>query len=247
MILRLLANDGFLTVNKTVAHEFGLDAAVLLAHLASVQVYWENRDGLKDGMFFDTAEHIHDETTLSRFKQTKAINALKERGVLKTTRMDVPAKMYYSIDEIVLEVILKNKISNNLKTRVKETSKQELKKLENYNKNKEIRLENNKPKDTVGDVMKDVPTDLVDVVEAFVEHRKKLKSPMTGTALKIALTKANKIANGDVNTVRAIFEQSIGNGWKGVFPLNEEKKSQREELAQAWRELEDGIDGTGSL
>ena len=95
--------------------------------------------------------------------------------------------------------------------------------------------------------MKDVPAGLVDVVEAFVEHRKKLKAPMTGTALKLALTKANKIAGGDMDTVREVFEQSIRNGWKGVFPLKEEKKSQREELAQAWRDLEDGINGKSGL
>ena len=96
MILRLLANDGFLTVNKTMAREYGLDAAVLLAHRASVQIYWEERDGLDpDGMFFATAESIQEATTLSRFKQRKAIGVLSDDGVLTTDRKGVPARQFF--------------------------------------------------------------------------------------------------------------------------------------------------------
>lgn len=113
------------------------------------------------------------------------------------------------------------------------------------NNNADIKpYSNNKEVDAI---LKELPADLVDTVKAFLEHRKKLKSPMTAKALELAVKKANKLAGGDTQIVKAIFEQSMMNGWKGVFPLKEEKVSQHDALAQAWRELEDGIDGTGSL
>ena len=248
MILRLLANDGFLTVNKTMAREYGLDAAVLLAHLASVQVYWEDRDGLdSDGMFFATAESIQEATTLSRFKQRKAIGVLADNGILTTDRKGVPARQFFRINENILEQCVKNKSLNNLKTRVEEISKLDVKKFQNINKNKEIRLDKNKSND-VDAILKELPPELVDTIKAFLEHRKKLKSPMTATALELAVKKANKLAGGDTQIVKAIFEQSMLNGWKGVFPLTKEKeKSQRDALAEAWRELDDGLNGTGDM
>ena len=59
-ILRLLALDGFLSVNKHLARILGLDAAVLLAELASAHNYFESQDQLTpEGMFFETVERIN--------------------------------------------------------------------------------------------------------------------------------------------------------------------------------------------
>ena len=113
------------------------------------------------------------------------------------------------------------------------------------NNNTDIKPNNNKEVDAI---LKELPAELVDTVKAFLEHRKKLKSPMTATALELAVKKANKLAGGDTQVVKAIFEQSMMNGWKGVFPLTKEKeKSQRDALAEAWRELDDGLNGTGDM
>jgi len=48
---------------------------------------------------------------------------------------------------------------------------------------------------------------------AFEEHRKKLRKPMTDTARSLIVSKMQKIG-GDPN---AILEESICNGWQGVF------------------------------
>ena len=81
-----------------------------------------------------------------------------------------------------------------------------------------------KSKATVQDVLEMIPEELRETAEAFVEHRKKLKAPMTGHALELAIKKAKKYANDDLDTTIAIMEQSIENGWKGIFELKDKKK-----------------------
>lgn len=52
----------------------------------------------------------------------------------------------------------------------------------------------------------------------FVEFRKRIKSPMTEKAVSLMITKLNKITSNSEEQVE-ILNQSILNGWKGVFPL----------------------------
>lgn len=150
-ILKLLASDGFLSVNKYLASELGLDAALMLAELASTQNYMESKEMLdEDGMFFETADYIEDNTTLTQYQQAKAIKVLEDRGLVKTCRKGVPAKKYFAINEDNVTALFQNKFSKNLKTRSEKTSKLDTKKLENINKNREqknreIRIENNIP------------------------------------------------------------------------------------------------------
>lgn len=66
----------------------------------------------------------------------------------------------------------------------------------------------------------EAPAELHEVLGDFAEMRKKIKSPLTDRAMKLAISKAVEYANGDTETVIAIFNQSIMNGWKGIFPLH---------------------------
>ena len=52
----------------------------------------------------------------------------------------------------------------------------------------------------------------------FVKHRKSLKAPMTTRALKQLMNKLNSLATNDSIKIE-ILNESILNGWKGVFPL----------------------------
>lgn len=51
----------------------------------------------------------------------------------------------------------------------------------------------------------------------FKEHRKDLKSPMTDRAEKMAIKKLEKMG---VEQHREIIEESIINGWKGLFAVS---------------------------
>lgn len=143
-ILRLLASDGFLSVNKHLARIVGLDAAVLLAELASAHNYFESREQLTaDGMFFETVEHIQENTTLTQYQQAKAVKVLSNAGILETKKIGIPAKRYFLINEEAVLNILDYKKSKNLITGDKKTSSQETKKLDCNNKESN-KKENNK-------------------------------------------------------------------------------------------------------
>ena len=61
-------------------------------------------------------------------------------------------------------------------------------------------------------------TELKNTLIEFVKHRKSLKAPMTTRALKQLMNKLNSLATNDSVKIE-ILNESILNGWKGVFPL----------------------------
>ena len=80
------------------------------------------------------------------------------------------------------------------------------------NINKETNIYNDEPK-------------LDTAVKEFITFRKKIKKPMTDHAVKLMLSKLNKLSS-DTDEQVEILNQSILNGWQGIYPLKrEEKKS----------------------
>ena len=170
-ILRLLASDGFLSVNKHIARIVGLDAAVLLAELASAHNYFESRDQLTaDGMFFETVEHIQENTTLTQYQQAKAVKVLSNAGILETKKIGIPAKRYFLINEEVVLNILDYKKSKNLITGDEKTSSLEVKKLDCNNK--ELNNKNNNKDNRVAFTP---PT--LDEVSAYCRERQNSVDP----------------------------------------------------------------------
>ncbi|MFL0168265.1 helix-turn-helix domain-containing protein [Candidatus Clostridium helianthi] len=58
----------------------------------------------------------------------------------------------------------------------------------------------------------------------FIKHRKTIKASLTTLALKKILNKLNSIASDDTTKI-TILENSIMNGWRGIFPLKELNQS----------------------
>lgn len=63
--------------------------------------------------------------------------------------------------------------------------------------------------------------------EALIEHRKATKSPMTSHSKKLAINKLDELRGQGNDPVRVI-NQTILNGWKGLFPLSENQRHQRQ-------------------
>ena len=131
----LLSSSSYLIVNKFLAKKIGLKEAVLLADLISKEQYFIDNKTIKDGWFFNTAKNIEYDTTLSRHKQSLAIQSLVKEGFIKTDLRGVPATLHFKI--------IDNKILNFLKSSIKEIDKLDVKELKT-NKNKLIRITNNK-------------------------------------------------------------------------------------------------------
>lgn len=70
-------------------------------------------------------------------------------------------------------------------------------------------------------VFTDVP-ELNQAILAFMEFRKSIKKPMTDHAVKLLINKLNGMTSYIPEQIE-IINQSIVNGWQGVFPLKNEQ------------------------
>ena len=122
----LLSSTAFLVLNKQLAKQIGLKAAVLLADLISKEEYFIAK-GMTDGWFFNTEANIEEDTTLNSYHQRKCIKTLKKEGLIEVKRKGIPAKQYFKINEQQVPQILNNLSFKNSTT---------------INKNKEIRITN---------------------------------------------------------------------------------------------------------
>ena len=73
---------------------------------------------------------------------------------------------------------------------------------------------------------------LDDEIRAFIENRRKMKSPMTDHAVQLMLKRLRGLSPNKKEQVE-ILEQSILNGWKGIFPLKV-----GDSQGEKWRQLE---------
>ena len=99
MMINLLANNGYIVLNKTLMKKVGLYEAILIGELSSEQIYWEKRNELVNGFFYSTRENIEKQTMLSSHQQRIAIENLKKMGILEVTLFGMPQKAWYRIIE----------------------------------------------------------------------------------------------------------------------------------------------------
>ena len=72
-------------------------------------------------------------------------------------------------------------------------------------------------------IYSDVP-ELNETIIAFIEYRKSIKKPMSDRAITLLLGKLNKMSNSVQEQIE-ILNQSILNGWQGIFPLKNDSGS----------------------
>lgn len=149
-ILDLLRSDGSITVNKSLAHEIGLDEAIVLSELIARQKWHESKNETKGGWFYCTVGKLEEQTTLSKYKQSKAINNLAADDLIKKTVKGVPAKRWFYINEQQVINLVTNKKLKNSTSGSKENRQQGVKKTNrsNTNNNKKDNTENKKKKAT---------------------------------------------------------------------------------------------------
>lgn len=71
------------------------------------------------------------------------------------------------------------------------------------------------------EIYKDIPEAILETVKDFEIHRKSIKKPMTEKAMELMLKKLNRLSEGDIGKSKLILEQSIQNGWTGIYQLKE--------------------------
>ena len=124
-VLKLLASDNYIPVNRDLIKIFGLEEAVILGELCNEYNYWEREDKLVDDMFYCSAVKLEERTGLSEYQQRKALQKLKDAEVIHTELKGLPATKYFKINT--------DKILSFLQTSSKKTKELVPKKLESSN------------------------------------------------------------------------------------------------------------------
>ena len=73
----------------------------------------------------------------------------------------------------------------------------------------------------IGEVAVTGETELDKVLKNFIEFRKTIKKPLTPYALELLKKKLDRLANDDETKIK-ILNQSILNGWQGIYSLRGE-------------------------
>ncbi len=99
-ITDLLRNAGFVIYNRNLARNIGVNEAILYSELLSRWNYFKERGQLtEDGFFFNTVKDLEEGTALSEYQQRRALNSLKEKGLIEMEVRGMPAKRYFRIVE----------------------------------------------------------------------------------------------------------------------------------------------------
>lgn len=148
-IIQLIASSNYITVNKSLVKLLGIEETIILGELASEYEYWSRREELQENYFYSTIENIEENTTLTEYKQRKALNNLKEQGIIDIKIKGIPAKRFIKINEEQVFNLLNIKSFKNSSTsslKIKELDAKKLKgnknkSNKNNNKNNNIYIE----------------------------------------------------------------------------------------------------------
>lgn len=83
--------------------------------------------------------------------------------------------------------------------------------------------------------------ELREALHAFVESRRAIRKPLSPHGLHLALQELDKLAATDDALKVAIVNQSVLNGWQGLFPLKDNARASPESppVRKSWAELEE--------
>ena len=92
-LIKLLAHDNFILVNKDLMHEIGLEETIMLGELCNEYNYWKAKDQIdENGYFYSTIDNIEKATTFKAKKQKKILDRLQELNIVDVKLKSMPAK-----------------------------------------------------------------------------------------------------------------------------------------------------------
>ena len=73
--------------------------------------------------------------------------------------------------------------------------------------------------------------ELEEAFRGYIDFRREIKKPMTDRAIDLAMMELNNLSGGDNRKAILILNQSVVNGWQGLFPLkgNESRDKKKQE------------------
>ena len=172
-----------------------------------------NKTGWQDNFTVAIAV-LEIKTGLKKQAIINARNNLKQAGLIEFSSRNGNKSAIYKINSFVSFKETQTNTQTQTQTNT-QTSTQE----QSINKQDKIKQNGNKKKNNKKEKeLSPFEQALVD----FTDHRKALKKPLTEHGLKLIVSKLEKLEPVSVENRIKILEQSMVNGWTGVFPLKKE-------------------------
>ncbi len=211
-----LSQDAYLAINKHLVQRLGLIETTLLALLLDRHTLFTQQEQTKDGWFFCTNQYLQDTLHLGRSTVDTALANLEKQHLIETQRKGLPAKKYYrlSFDTIKSTMEHDNQVCRNSANLIDEN--EQVINNKDINLNSSIERKNKK---------KDFDLSFVDDAykEAFSEwlqYKQSIGKPYrTQQSVELCYRHALSFAADDPQQFRRVIEQSIANGWAGLFQL----------------------------
>lgn len=211
-------NSGVFIMNNKIAYTEEMLATIFRRPLNTVRL------ALKTFENFGMIERIDNVITIPNWSKHQTLDQLEERKEYMRDYM----KKYREKQKLIVSKECKVNSKVNGKANVNSLDKS---KNKNKNKIREEKKENKEP--AVYDPDELLNQSILD----FIDFRKKIKSPMTDRAITLMLNKLNKMTADNDKKIE-ILNQSIINGWKGIFPLKETKSKgsfdEFQKLGEEW-------------
>ncbi len=220
MIIDLLASGNYITFSKPIARKIGISGALLLGHLASIQVMKKEKE------FTSTMDEIIHNTCLSDYEIRKAKKELQKIGVLSIIKKGLPAKDHYQIIEEELRKLFSTsdtKFDSTGSSKNDSTGSGKFDSTylyrENYykNNNKNIKKETQNPLLELLNEC-DFSKEISDKILLWLDYKKEKNSYYKSIGFKSFLTKVkNALKENEESFILKRFDLSMENNYQGVF------------------------------
>lgn len=95
-----------------------------------------------------------------------------------------------------------------------------------------------------------VGSSFIDTMERYISYRKELKKPLVQSSAESAYRNLLKLSNQDARIADEIVEQSISNGWTGLFELKQTTQygsNNNQTSRNPWCDAADAITAAGGI
>lgn len=253
LIKQILSQKSHWQINKDFARSFGIETTIIMTDLLDKWIFHNCPEWL-----YNTSESIERDTTLSRYKQSQAFKILEKNGFIEKKLMGVPAKLHFKIFENKILNFFKTGFEETSKQGFKKFENSYNKNKDNKNKdnkNKGVNDEHSpsdqfifpddldkiipkksekkeKPSPAPENPELKLPYDSDKFQEAWDGWKEyKLKEfkfrYRTTRSEQAALSQLKNLARSETEAIK-IMEQSMANGWKGLFDLKTQNQNQNE-------------------
>lgn len=215
-VLDLIASDNYITFNKTLAKEIGLEQALLYGALCGYHRYYKGEE------FFKEQEQLMEDTCLSEYLIRNATKKLCELGLISVEKKGLPAKNYYKLN---LESLIKLLSTSGIKF----DTTRNLKNSTSINNSNSINInnkKNNNKKEENSLLLKFFEDNgVIEYINNWIEFKKEKRQTYKETGLNTLLKQLKKdFTDKGKNFLIKKIEWSIANNYSGIYAPPNYKK-----------------------